>query len=146
MMCDVIYAGENAKFGQPEIKIGTIPGGGGTQRLVRAVGKSKAMDMILTGRMMDAKEAEQSGLVSKVLPVDKTHSYAIEAAELIANLSPLAVELAKEAVNTAFDSGLATGLDYERRLFHATFAFVHQHHLIGQLIVEGQGRGHESVP
>lgn len=121
MMCDIIYAGEKAKFGQPEIKIGTIPGGGGTQRLVRAIGKSKAMEMILTGRMMEAKEAESCGLVAKVLPVEELEQFAMKQAEDIAKMSPIAAELAKEAINKAFETPLQSGLDYERRLFHTTF-------------------------
>lgn len=121
MMCDIIYAGETAKFGQPEIKIGTIPGGGGTQRLVKAIGKSKAMEMILTGRMMDAKEAETCGLVAKVLPVEALQEHAVKMADEIAKMSPIATELAKEAVNKAFEVPLLSGLDYERRLFHCTF-------------------------
>lgn len=121
MMCDIIYAGEAAKFGQPEIKIGTIPGGGGTQRLIRSIGKSKAMEMILTGKMLDAKEAEAYGLVAKVVPPETLQEHAIGVAEEIAKMSPIATELAKDAVNKAFELSLSSGLEYERRLFHATF-------------------------
>ena len=122
MMCDFIIAADNAKFGQPEIKIGVIPGAGGTQRLPRAVGKSKAMDMALTGRMMDATEAERSGLVSRVVPYDKLADEALGAALVIADFSQLAVMAAKESVNRAFESGLSDGVMFERRLFHALFA------------------------
>ena len=122
MMCDFIIAADNAKFGQPEIKIGVIPGAGGTQRLPRAVGKSKAMDMALTGRMMDAAEAERAGLVSRVVPYDKLADEALGAALGIADFSQLAVMAAKESVNRAFESGLSDGVMFERRLFHALFA------------------------
>ena len=122
MMCDFIIAADNAKFGQPEIKIGVIPGAGGTQRLPRAVGKSKAMDMTLTGRMMDAAEAERAGLVSRVVPYDKLADEALGAALVIADFSQLAVMAAKESVNRAFESGLSDGVMFERRLFHALFA------------------------
>ena len=122
MMCDFIIAADNAKFGQPEIKIGVIPGAGGTQRLPRAVGKSKAMDMALTGRMMDATEAERAGLVSRVVPYDKLADEALGAALVIADFSQLAVMAAKESVNRAFESGLSDGVMFERRLFHALFA------------------------
>ena len=122
MMCDFIIAADNAKFGQPEIKIGVIPGAGGTQRLPRAVGKSKAMDMALTGRMMDAAEAERAGLVSRVVPYDKLADEALGAALVIADFSQLAVMAAKESVNRAFESGLSDGVMFERRLFHALFA------------------------
>src|SRR5947209_235239 len=122
MMCDIIIAADTAKFGQPEITLGTIPGIGGTQRLTRAVGKSKAMDLCLTGRMMDASEAERSGLVSRVVPADKLMGEALGMAEKIAALSQPAVAMAKEAVNRAFETPLAEGLAVERDLFHATFA------------------------
>jgi enoyl-CoA hydratase len=122
MQCDFIIAADNAKFGQPEIKLGVMPGMGGTQRLTRAVGKSKAMDMILTGRMMDAAEAERSGLVARVVPLASLMDEAMKAAETIASMSLPAVMLAKEAVNRAFESSLAEGLRYERRTFHAMFA------------------------
>ena len=122
MMCDFIIAADNAKFGQPEIKLGVIPGAGGTQRLPRAVGKSKAMDMALTARMMDATEAERAGLVSRVVPYDKLMDEALGAALVIADFSQVAVMAAKESVNRAFESGLADGVMFERRLFHALFA------------------------
>jgi enoyl-CoA hydratase len=122
MMCDFIIAAENAKFGQPEIKLGTIPGAGGTQRLPRAVSKSKAMDMCLTARMMDAPEAERAGLVSRVVPADKLVEEALAAAAVIASMSLPAVMMIKESVNRAYESSLADGVQYERRLFHSTFA------------------------
>ena len=122
MMCDFIIAADNAKFGQPEIKLGIIPGAGGTQRLPRAVGKAKAMDMALTGRMMDATEAERSGLVSRVVPLDKLMDEALGAALQISQFSQLAVMAAKESVNRAFEGSLADGVMFERRLFHALFA------------------------
>jgi len=126
MMCDFIIAADNAKFGQPEIKIGVIPGAGGTQRLPRAVGKSKAMDMVLTGRMMDAQEAERAGLVSRVVPLDKLMDEALGAALQIAELSQIAVMAAKESVNRAFESGLSDGVMFERRLFQAMYATADQ--------------------
>jgi enoyl-CoA hydratase len=122
MMCDVIIAAENAKFGQPEIGIGTIPGAGGTQRLTRALGKAKAMDLVLTGRMMDAAEAERSGLVARIVPADKLLEEALAMAAKIASFSAPATLMAKEAVNRAFETTLAEGLKFERRLFHSTFA------------------------
>ena len=122
MMCDFIIAADNARFGQPEIKLGVIPGAGGTQRLPRAGGKSKAMDMALTGRMMDAAEAERAGLVSRVVPFDKLMEEALGAAILIAGFSQIAVMAAKESVNRAFEGSLADGVMFERRLFHALFA------------------------
>ena len=122
MMCDFIIAADNARFGQPEIKLGIIPGAGGTQRLPRAVGKAKAMDMVLTGRMMDAAEAERAGLVSRVVPLDKLMDETLAAALLICDYSQVAVMAAKEAVNRAFESGLSDGVMFERRLFHALFA------------------------
>lgn len=121
MMCDFIIAADNAKFGQPEIKLGIIPGAGGTQRLPRAVGKSKAMDMILTARMMDAAEAERAGLVSRVVAADKLMEETLGAALAICSFSQLATTAAKECVNRAFESGLDDGVMYERRLFHALF-------------------------
>ena len=123
MMCDFIIAADNARFGQPEITLGTIPGAGGTQRLPRFVGKSKAMDMILTGRMMDAAEAERCGLVSRVVPLAQLMDEAIGTAEKIAGMSLPATMVAKEAVNRAFETTLAEGVRFERRTFHATFAF-----------------------
>ncbi len=124
MMCDFILAAENAKFGQPEINLGIIPGAGGTQRLPRFVGKSKAMEMVLLGqaRMMDAAEAERVGLVSRVLPVDKLLEEAIATAAKIADLSLPIVMMAKESVNRAFETTLAEGVRFERRLFHSAFA------------------------
>ena len=122
MMCDFIIAADNAKFGQPEIKLGVIPGAGGTQRLPRAVGKAKAMDMALTGRMMDAAEAERAGLVSRVVPYDKLMDEALGAALTIADYSQIAVMAAKESVNRAFEGTLSDGVMFERRLFHALFA------------------------
>ena len=126
MMCDFIIAAENAKFGQPEIKLGVIPGAGGTQRLPRAVGKSKAMDMALTGRMMDATEAERSGLVSRVVPLDKLMEETLGAALMICGFSQLATMAAKESVNRSFEGTLADGVMFERRLFHALFATADQ--------------------
>lgn len=123
MMADMIVAADNAKFGQPEITLGTIPGAGGTQRLARAVGKAKAMDLCLTGRMMDAEEAERSGLVARVVPLDKLQEEALSAAQKIAAMSLPATLMAKEAVNRAFESTLAEGVKFERRAFHASFAF-----------------------
>ena len=122
MMCDFIIAADNAKFGQPEIKLGIIPGAGGTQRLPRAVGKAKAMDLALTGRMMDAAEAERAGLVSRVVPLDKLMIEALGAALLICGHGNIALMAAKESVNRAFESGLTDGVMFERRLFHAMFA------------------------
>ncbi len=122
MMCDVIIAAENAKFGQPEITLGIIPGAGGTQRLTRAVGKAKAMDLVLTGRMMDAAEAERSGLVARVVPLEKLLDEALAAAEKIASFSLPITLMAKESVNRAFETTLAEGIKFERRLFHAAFA------------------------
>jgi len=122
MMCDVIIAADNAKFGQPEIKLGVIPGAGGTQRLPRAVSKAKAMDMCLTARMMDAVEAERAGLVSRVVPLDQLMAEALEAATVIANMSLPAVMMIKESVNRAYETTLAEGIQFERRLFHSTFA------------------------
>lgn len=122
MMCDFIIAADNARFGQPEIKLGIIPGAGGTQRLPLAIGKAKAMDMALTARMMDATEAERAGLVSRVVPLDKLQEEVLAAALAIAGYSQIAVCAAKESVNRAFESGLSDGLVFERRLFHALFA------------------------
>jgi len=122
MQCDLIIAADSAKFGQPEIKLGVIPGIGGTQRLTRAVGKAKAMDLVLTGRMMDAAEAERSGLVARVVPAADLMSEAMKVAETIAGMSLPSVLAGKEAVNTAFESSLAEGIRLERRIFHSLFA------------------------
>jgi enoyl-CoA hydratase len=122
MMCDVLIAADTAKFGQPEIKLGVLPGMGGTQRLTRAIGKAKAMDLILTGRTIDAAEAERSGLVSRVVPADDLLTEAKAVAKTISEMSLSATRMAKEAVNRAFESTLAEGLLYERRLFHSAFA------------------------
>jgi enoyl-CoA hydratase len=122
MMCDFIIAADTARFGQPEIKLGTMPGAGGTQRLPRAVSKAKAMDMCLTARMMDAAEAERAGLVSRVVAPDKLMSEAMDAASVIASMSLPIVMMIKESVNRAYESSLAEGVQYERRMFHSTFA------------------------
>jgi enoyl-CoA hydratase len=122
MMCDVIIAADTAKLGQPEIKLGVIPGMGGTQRLTRAVGKAKAMDLVLTGRMMDAAEAERSGLVSRVVPAASLMEEAMKVAETIASMSLPSVLSAKEAINRSFEASLDEGLRFERRVFHALFA------------------------
>jgi enoyl-CoA hydratase len=122
MQCDVVIAADSAKFGQPEIKLGIIPGIGGTQRLTRAVGKAKAMDLILTGRMMDAAEAERAGLVARVVPAASLLEEAMKVAETIAAMSLPSVLAAKEAVNRAFETSLAEGVRFERRVFHALFA------------------------
>jgi len=126
MMCDFIIAADNARFGQPEIKLGIIPGAGGTQRLPRAVGKAKAMDLALTGRMMDAAEAERAGLVSRVVPLDKLMDETLGAALMICDYSQIAVMAAKESVNRAFEGSLSDGILFERRLFHALFATADQ--------------------
>ena len=122
MMCDIIIAADNARFGQPEIKLGIIPGAGGTQRLPRAIGKAKAMDLALTGRMMNAEEAERSGLVSRVVPLAQLMEEALTAALLICDYSQIAVMSAKESINRAYESSLSDGVMFERRLFHALFA------------------------
>ncbi len=122
MMCDFIIAADTAKFGQPEIKLGVIPGAGGTQRLPRAVSKAKAMDMCLTARMMDATEAERSGLVSRIVPADKLIDEALGAATVIASMSLPSVMMVKESVNRAYESSLSDGVQYERRMFHSLFA------------------------
>ncbi|MEE8505469.1 MAG: enoyl-CoA hydratase [Kiloniellales bacterium] len=122
MMCDIIIAADTAKFGQPEITLGTIPGSGGTQRLTRSVGKSKAMDLCLTGRMMDADEAERAGLVARVVPAEQLLDEAMKTAVTIASLSRPVVMMAKEAVNRAYETTLAEGIKFERRVFHSTFA------------------------
>ena len=126
MMCDFIIAADNAKFGQPEINLGTIPGAGGTQRLTRLVGKSKAMEMILTGRMMDAAEAESAGLVSRVVPLEQLLPDALKTAEKIASMSMPIAMMAKDAVNRAYEVSLNEGIHFERRLFHSTFATADQ--------------------
>lgn len=122
MMCDIIIAADSARFGQPEIKLGVTPGWGGSQRLTRAVGKAKAMDLILTGRMMDAAEAESCGLVARVVPTDKLMEEALAAAETIASYSKTTLMVAKEQVNRAFETTLAEGLRFERRTFYSLFA------------------------
>jgi enoyl-CoA hydratase len=126
MMCDFIIAADTAKFGQPEIKLGVLPGAGGTQRLTRFVGKSKAMEMCLTGRMMDAAEAERAGLVSRVVPAADLLAEAVKAAETIASMSLTAVMMTKESVSRAYETTLTEGIRFERRLFHATFATADQ--------------------
>ncbi len=122
MACDIILCADNARFGQPEISIGIFPGAGGTQRLTRQVGKSKAMEMILTGRMMDAQEAERAGLVSRIVPAADLVEEAVKTAGKIASMSLPATMMAKETVNRAYETTLAEGVRFERRLFHATFA------------------------
>jgi enoyl-CoA hydratase/carnithine racemase len=122
MMCDIIIAGDTAKFGQPEINLGVIPGAGGTQRLVRAIGKSKAMEMVLTGNHIDAQQAERDGLVSKVFPADVLVDEAVKMAQVIASKGRVSVMMAKEAVTAADELTLAEGLRFERRLFHSLFA------------------------
>jgi enoyl-CoA hydratase len=122
MMCDILIAADTAKFGQPEIKLGIIPGAGGTQRLPRAIGKAKAMDMILTGRMMDAVEAERAGLVSRVVPAADLLATALAAAQQVCEFSGPSVMMAKESVNRAYEGALAEGIVFERRLFHSLFA------------------------
>ena len=122
MMCDIVIAADTARFGQPEITLGTIPGAGGTQRLTRFVGKAKAMDLCLTGRMMDASEAERAGLVSRVVPAGEVLSEAVKIADRIAEMSQPIVMMVKEAINRAYETTLAEGVRFERRLFHSTFA------------------------
>ena len=122
MMCDIIVAAENARFGQPEINLGIIPGAGGTQRLTRAVGKSKAMEMILTGRMMDAQEAERANLVARIVPTDQVVAEAVKLGEKIGTMSGPSVAIAKEAVNRAYETTLSEGVRFERRVFHSLFA------------------------
>jgi enoyl-CoA hydratase len=126
MMCDIVIAADTARFGQPEIKLGVIPGAGGTQRLPRAVGKAKAMDLALTGRMMDAVEAERAGLVSRVVPAARLLEEALDAATIICNLGGPSVLAAKECVNRAYEGTLADGIMFERRLFHALFGTADQ--------------------
>jgi len=122
MMCDIVIAADNARFGQPEINLGTMPGAGGTQRLPRSIGKAKAMDLCLTGRMMDAAEAERAGLVSRIVPPDKLLAEAVAVATRISELSQPIAMMVKESVNRAFETTLAEGVRFERRLFHSTFA------------------------
>jgi enoyl-CoA hydratase len=122
MMCDIVIAAETARFGQPEIQLGTMPGAGGTQRLPRFIGKAKAMDLCLTGRMMDAAEAERAGLVSRVVPPEKLMEEAVAVAERVAQMSRPIAMMVKESVNRAFETTLAEGVRFERRLFHSTFA------------------------
>jgi enoyl-CoA hydratase len=122
MMCDIVIAADTAKFGQPEITLGTIPGAGGTQRLTRFVGKAKAMDLCLTGRMMDAAEAERAGLVSRIVPAGELLSEAVTIAQRVAQMSRPVAMMVKEAVNRAYETTLAEGIRFERRLFHSTFA------------------------
>ena len=126
MMCDFIIAADNAKFGQPEIKLGVIPGAGGTQRLARWVGKAKAMDMVLTGRMIDATEAERCGLVARVVPAAELMKEAMKAAEAIAAMSLPVAMIAKESVNRAFETTLAEGIRFERRVFHSLYGIADQ--------------------
>ena len=126
MMCDTVIAADNAKFGQPEIKLGVMPGVGGTQRLTRFVGKAKAMDMCLTGRMMDAAEAERSGLVTRVVPADQLIDEALKMAKTIASMSRPVVMMTKESVNRAYETTLAEGIRFERRVFHSMFALEDQ--------------------
>ncbi|MBB5715264.1 enoyl-CoA hydratase [Sphingomonas aerophila] len=126
MMCDFILAADTAKFGQPEIKLGVSPGMGGSQRLARAVGKAKAMEMVLTGRMMDAAEAERAGLVSRIVPAGELVEEAMETAATIAGMAPLAAQANKEMVNAAYEGGLSQGVQFERRLFHALFGTADQ--------------------
>jgi len=126
MMCDIVIAAETARFGQPEVNLGVMPGAGGTQRLPRAVGKAKAMDLCLTGRMMDAQEAERAGLVSRVVPLDKLMDEALAVAEKIAGYSLPVVMMIKESINRAYESTLAEGVLFERRLFHSQFALADQ--------------------
>ena len=126
MMCDMIIAADTAKFGQPEIKLGTLPGAGGTQRLTRAIGKAKAMDLCLTGRMMGAEEAERAGLIARIVGADKLMDEAMDAASVIAGMSRPAVLINKESVNRSFETTLAEGIRFERRMFHSTFAMEDQ--------------------
>jgi enoyl-CoA hydratase/carnithine racemase len=136
MMCDIMIASESAKFGQPEITLGVIPGCGGTQRLIRAVGKSKAMEMVLTGNMIDAHQAERDGLVCKVVPNDKLIETALKMANKIASFSRPAVAMAKETVNSAYELNLAEGLRFERRIFHAMFSMDDQKEGMGAFVAK----------
>ncbi len=126
MMCDVLLAADTAKFGQPEVKLGVLPGMGGTQRLTRAIGKAKAMELCLTGRMMGAEEAERAGLVSRIVPAADLLEEALNVARTIAEMSPVAAVMVKEAVNRAFETTLAEGMHFERRMFNAAFATADQ--------------------
>jgi enoyl-CoA hydratase len=134
MMCDIVIAADTARFGQPEIKLGIVPGAGGTQRLPRAIGKAKAMDMVLTGRMMDAAEAERSGLVSRVVPADALMTEALAVADQLCALGMPSVMLAKDAVNRSFESGLTDGIAYERRVFHSLFGTEDQREGMGAFL------------
>jgi enoyl-CoA hydratase len=142
MMCDFIIAADSARFGQPEIKIGTFPGLGGTQRLTRFVGKSKAMEMCLTGRMMDAQEAERAGLVSRVVEADRLLDEALDAARRIAGFSRPAVAMTKECVNRAYETTLAEGLRFERRMFFGTFATQDQKEGMAAFVEKREPRWH----
>lgn len=134
MMCDFIIAADNARFGQPEITLGVVPGAGGTQRLTRFVGKSKAMEMCLTGRMMDAEEAERAGLVSRIVPLDDLMEEVMKVAEKIADFSLLVTMMVKESVNRAYETTLAEGIRFERRMFHASFATEDQSEGMGAFV------------
>jgi enoyl-CoA hydratase len=134
MMCDFILAADNAKFGQPEIKLGVIPGIGGSQRLTRAVGKARAMELCLTGRMIDAAEAERAGLVARIVPAGELMKDAMATAEVIANMSLPAAMMVKEGINRAFEGTLAEGVKYERRLFHSTFGLADQKEGMGAFV------------
>jgi enoyl-CoA hydratase len=136
MQCDLIIAADNAKFGQPEIKLGIIPGIGGTQRFTRAVGKAKAMDIVLTGRMMDVEEAERAGLVARIVPLASLVDEAVKVAETVASMSLPSVLAAKEAVNRAFETSLAEGIRFERRVFHSLFATADQKEGMAAFIVK----------
>lgn len=140
MMCDFILAADTAKFGQPEIKLAVSPGMGGSQRLTRAVGKAKAMEMCLTGRMMDAAEAERAGLVSRILPAADLVEEAVKTAELIASMAPLAILANKEMVNAAYETTLAQGVAFERRLFHALFGTADQKEGMGAFVEKRPGQ------
>ena len=134
MLCDMIFAADTAKFGQPEIKLGVLPGAGGTQRLPRAIGKAKAMDLCLTARMMDAREAEQAGLVARVIPADQLLEETLAAAETIASYSLPVILMIKEAINRAYESPLSEGLLYERRVFQSAFALEDQKEGMGAFL------------
>jgi enoyl-CoA hydratase len=140
MMCDFILAADTAKFGQPEIKLGVSPGMGGSQRLTRAVGKAKAMEMCLTGRMMDAEEAERAGLVSRIVPADALVDEAVKTAATIAAMAPLAVKANKEMVDAAFETGLTQGVRFERRLFHGLFGTQDQKEGMAAFVEKRPGR------